>query len=86
MLSLNYGFWNGSNKSPIYCTHMFESNFSLPFFFLFLFCFVVVFFLIFATSTGLHTSNTYFTSEIYYAETQAVTYYSFSLTSLNIFQ
>lgn len=64
----------------------FESNFSLPFFFLFLFCFVVVFFLIFATSTGLHTSNTYFTSEIYYAETQAVTYYSFSLTSLNIFQ
>ena len=43
----------------------FESNFSLPFFFLFLFCFVVVFFLIFATSTGLHTSNTYFTSEIY---------------------
>lgn len=64
----------------------FESNFSLPFFFLFYFVLLLFFFLIFATSTGLHTSNTYFTSVIYYAETQAVTYYSFSLTSLNIFQ
>lgn len=64
----------------------FESNFSYRFSFFFYFVLLLFFFLIFATSTGLHTSNTYFTSEIYYAETQAVTYYSFSLTSLNIFQ